>query len=112
MYMKLIAAGVLGGLSVIGLVNSAAAQEFGNARNGAAFAQAICADCHAVKKGQDRSPDPKAPSFERIAATPGMTWTALQAWLVLPHPTMPDLVLGGDDKDNLAAYILSLKGKN
>jgi mono/diheme cytochrome c family protein len=110
--MKLITAGALTGLSFILLVSKGSAQELGNVANGAAFAQTVCADCHAVMKGQKRSPNPKAPSFERVAGTPGMTWTALHAWFVSPHPTMPDLVLGADDKDNLAAYILSLKKKN
>jgi mono/diheme cytochrome c family protein len=110
--MKLITVALLAGLIFILLVNKGSAQELGNVRNGAAFAQTVCADCHAVKKGKNRSPNPKAPSFERVANTPGMTWTALHAWLVSPHPTMPDLILGADDKDNLAAYILSLKGKN
>jgi mono/diheme cytochrome c family protein len=110
--MKLLTAGALTGVSFILLVNNGSAQDLGNVANGAAFAQTVCADCHAVKKGQKRSPNPKAPSFERVANTPGMTGIALHAWMVSPHPTMPDLVLGGDDKDNLAAYILSLKNKN
>jgi hypothetical protein len=34
-----------------------------------------------------------APDFQTIANTPGMTATALRAFLQTPHPKMPDLIL-------------------
>ena len=108
--MKRIVILVWAGFALIG--SPALADEMGNVRNGAAFAEAACSTCHAVRPRQDRSPNSKAPSFERVAAMPGMTWTALHAWLVTPHPTMPNLILSAGDKDDLAAYILSLKRKH
>jgi hypothetical protein len=64
---------------------------------------------HAVEHGQASSPNPKASSFDRIAATPGMTGTALYVSLRTPHRAMPDLILKKDEIRNLASYILSLK---
>lgn len=103
--MNIIAA--ITGLAV--LASPVLAQELGDARKGGEFAQAACYQCHAVAKGQDTSPDPKAPSFSRIAADPRMTALALHVWFQSPHPTMPNLMLGEYDKANLIAYITSLK---
>ena len=85
------------------------AQETGDPQKGIAFARQTCASCHAVEHGQASSPNPKAPSFDRIAATPGMTGTALNVSLHTPHRAMPDLILTKDEIRNLASYILSLK---
>jgi mono/diheme cytochrome c family protein len=109
--MKPFHSAAIAGFGIMLLASGAHAQELGNAKEGAAFAQAACSECHAVEEKQDRSPHPKAPSFRRVAATPGMTSMALHAWFLSAHPTMPDLLLGHDDQDNLVAYILSLKSK-
>ena len=92
----------------ISLVSHATAEEPGDAKKGAELARSVCAQCHAVGSGQRRSPDPMAPSFESVATTPGMTGTALRVWLRTSHPTMPNFVLGDHDRDDIAAYILSL----
>jgi hypothetical protein len=107
--MKLIFAAAYAGLSLTAV--HARAQDLGDAKRGAIFAQTVCADCHAVKKGQIYSTNPKAPTFDQISAMPGMTSAALHVWFVTAHPTMPDLLLGAYDKDDLVAYILSLKSK-
>jgi mono/diheme cytochrome c family protein len=102
----------LAAIAGLGLVAAAApgmAQEIGDPMKGAQFARAACYQCHAVEKGQARSPNPDAPSFSRIAADNRMTALALHVWFQSPHPTMPNLVLGEYDKANLVAYILSLK---
>ncbi len=58
----------------------------------------------------DLSPDLKAPRFKNVANTPGMTPTALMVWLQnANHPTMPNLMIRGQELRNVAAYILSLK---
>ena len=41
-----------------------------------------------------------------------MTRLALQVFLQSPHPTMPDLIVGAEDADNVIANILSLKGQD
>jgi mono/diheme cytochrome c family protein len=81
----------------------------GDARAGEQFAKAVCAQCHGVGKGQDRSPNRAAPSFADIAASPGLTATAIRVWLQTPHPTMPNVKLNDAEKDNVVAYLLSLK---
>jgi mono/diheme cytochrome c family protein len=77
--------------------------------NGAAFAQEICAECHAVQAGQPRSPNGQAPTFETVAKTPGMTTIALTAILRTSHRAMPNIILADDDLRNVIAYIMSLK---
>ncbi len=88
---------------------TALAQEPGSASSGFAYAKERCADCHAIDVQTERSPVRSAPTFKKIANTPGMTPMALTAWLHSSHKTMPDLIVKGDDLDNLVAYIRSLK---
>jgi len=92
----------------ISLVSHATAQEPGDVKKGTALARSVCAQCHAVGKGERRSPDPMAPSFVSVAETPGMTSKALRVWLQTSHPTMPNYILGDHDRDDIVAYILSL----
>jgi len=94
-----------------GLGNSSIAQEMGDARNGAELAQGICAECHAITSTPARSPNAKAPSFASVVRTPGMTEMALRVWLQSPHPTMPNLLLSDQQKDDVIAYLMTLKGK-
>lgn len=89
----------------------ALAQEMGDAREGENLAQKICAECHAITATPARSPNTKAPSFASVARTPGMTEMALRVWLQSPHPTMPNLLLTDQQKDDVIAYLISLRGK-
>jgi mono/diheme cytochrome c family protein len=82
--------------------------EIGNPQVGFEYAHATCAACHAIS--EEKSPVPNAPRFKDVANTPGMTPTALIVWLQgAQHPTMPNLVIRGQELRNVAAYILSLK---
>ena len=85
------------------------AEEPGDSRAGLAFAQAHCAECHAVRDADDTSPNFDAPPFANVAKTPGMTGRALAVWLQTSHPTMPNLVVAEKDRDNVIAYIMSLQ---
>jgi|ABSO01.1.fsa_nt_gi mono/diheme cytochrome c family protein len=82
----------------------------GSPQRGIAYAQANCAGCHAILYEDTDSPNPDSPSFKSIADTPGITRTAISVFLQTPHPTMPNLVVTGEDADDIIAYILSLKG--
>ncbi|MEQ1611663.1 MAG: hypothetical protein ABL904_02840, partial [Hyphomicrobiaceae bacterium] len=73
------------------LVATGRAQELGDARAGQAYAQKICAECHAVLGSEEASPVARATPFKTVANTPGMTGTAIAVWLRTPHPTMPNL---------------------
>ena len=85
------------------------AQEVGDVAAGLTFAKRICAECHALTEGEAKSPNKDAPPFAKVAATPGMNGRALSAWLQTSHPTMPNLILTKKDRDDVIAYITSLK---
>ena len=93
--------------SFVGLASSAEAQT-GDHGAGAAYAQQVCAKCHAIDR-TGSSPEPTAPPFKDVANTPGMNETALTVWLRTSHPTMPNIIVEPADMDNVIAYILSLK---
>lgn len=83
--------------------------ETGNVGEGHKLAENVCAQCHAVEGANRHSPNPRAPSFPDIVASPGLTATAIRVWLQTPHPTMPNLMLNNEEKDSIVAYLLSLK---
>jgi mono/diheme cytochrome c family protein len=82
--------------------------EIGDPQAGFDYAHSVCATCHAIS--QEPSPNPTAPRFKDVANTPGMTPTAIKVWLQgASHPTMPNIMISGQELRNLTAYILSLK---
>jgi mono/diheme cytochrome c family protein len=85
------------------------AQEAKDVRQGRAFAQRVCAACHAIGPGPVTSPVAAAPTFPAIAATPGMSRIALRVALESTHRTMPNLALTGEEMRGTIAYILSLR---
>lgn len=89
---------------------SARAEQLGDAGKGQIYARTHCAECHAVEPAADDiSPDFAAPRFADVANTPGMTERALAVWLQTSHPTMPDFIIPEADRDDIIAYIMSLK---
>lgn len=96
-------------LAYAGTTGTAQAQDAGDPSRGHTFARQICAECHAVEKGQPRAPAGQAPTFETIATTPGMTAVALTAALRTPHRTMPNLIVSDEDARDVIAYVLSLR---
>jgi mono/diheme cytochrome c family protein len=104
--MRILLAAVVGSLAIC---SAAVAQDVGDPRAGWAFAREVCASCHAIERGELRSPAAGAPSFTRIARVPGMTATALTVALRTSHRTMPNLMLDPADHGNVVAYILSLQ---
>jgi mono/diheme cytochrome c family protein len=83
--------------------------ENGSAEAGLAYARTACSECHAIQSDDLLSPNPKAPSFAKIASTPGVTGTALFVMLQTPHRDMPDFIIPAKDKADVVAYILSLQ---
>lgn len=96
-----------------GLVQFAAssAQELGDAKRGQTLAETVCAECHATAKGQPRSRNGKAPTFETLANLRGMTPLALRVALRSPHKEMPNLVLTNQEVDDIYAYVSTLKDR-
>ncbi|MGO4440364.1 c-type cytochrome [Rhizobium sp. RAF56] len=94
---------------IIGIIAMAPAVQAQDLQRGQRVALEVCASCHAVLAGQTRSVVTEAPSFEAVAATPGMTAMALNVWLTAQsHPTMPNVILSQTDVKDVSAYILSL----
>src|SRR5450755_570711 len=96
---------------LIAVTSRAGAQQPGDPLKGATLAQSVCAQCHGVRSGQMRSPNPMAPSFANLANWPGMTEMALRSWLQSPHRNMPNIVLDNNETSNVIRYILSLKDR-
>ena len=85
----------------------AGAQEPGDAQAGRIIVDVQCTQCHALRPGS--SPHLAAPSFFVLANTPGMTGRALAVALQTSHETMPNFLLERQDRDNIVAYIMSLR---
>jgi mono/diheme cytochrome c family protein len=90
-------------------ISNAMAQDAGNAKEGLATAQTFCSECHAVRKGDQRSPNSASPTFVEVANTRGIATTALLVALTTPHAGMPMFMLTPSQRANIIAYILSLK---
>ncbi len=82
----------------------------GNVNAGRTYAIVTCSRCHDVKSRVAPSgPTGGAPTFYAVANSKNVTVTGLHVFLANPHPSMPNLVIGPRDKQNVIAYILSLK---
>jgi mono/diheme cytochrome c family protein len=99
------------GLGLTGIASAANAQEgAGDLETGRALARHVCSPCHSIEPGPAA---PRmfeiAPNFATIANTPGMTATALNAFLLTSHPKMPNLILSREQSADVITYILSLR---
>ena len=90
-------------------VTGAVAEEAGDKREGRTYAQAHCGECHGVESADEISPNLDAPNFVAIANTPGMTARALAVWLQTSHPNMPNFMIPAEQKDDVIAYLMSLR---
>lgn len=82
----------------------------GDPAEGHRLAQEWCASCHTIEPMQPPLPGSIAPSWSAVARMPSTTSLALRAFLLTPHPPMPDLKLTPTQIDDIVAYILSLRG--
>ena len=96
---------------VVTITTVAQAEEFGDINRGYDFAARTCAVCHAIGKNSANSPEPDAPPFQAVANMASTTRLALAVWFRSPHPTMPNLILGAENTNDVIAYILSLKDR-
>lgn len=78
----------------------------GDAELGHQLAERWCTSCHAVDPGQVGQTN--VPSFAAIAAQHGGDGRWVRAWLMTPHPSMPDMSLTRIEIDNVVAYLGSL----
>jgi mono/diheme cytochrome c family protein len=92
-------------LALSGLVSPVHAQGGGDPQGGLTLAQQVCSECHAIRKGQARSPNSRSPTFSELATAPGMTVAALTVALTTPHAGMPMFILTPEQRDDVIAYI-------
>jgi mono/diheme cytochrome c family protein len=85
------------------------AQDVGDVSRGFAVAHTICAECHAVDKGQLRSRNAQAPTFESLANDMRLSPVTVRAALRTSHREMPNLNLRPEEVDDLIAYLSSLR---
>ena len=77
---------------------------------GQKLARTVCVNCHVVAPGVGPSqPTAGIPSFASVAAKPGQSADKIKAFIMNPHPPMPQVQLTVHELDNLAAYIMTLK---
>lgn len=86
-----------------------AAQSTGDPRAGRAFAEEVCADCHAVAAKPEVMAADGPRSFIEISRDPQFTETALRVFLRTPHDRMPDYLLSREQTDDIVAYFQSLR---
>jgi len=79
-------------------------QQAGDPAAGRRLAEASCLSCH----GSAAAPQ-KAPGFAAIAAMPSTTARSLEVFLRTSHPSMPNLILSATQRDDVIAYILTLR---
>lgn len=91
---------------------SVAAQEPGDPKIGLEYARANCAQCHEIETHGKIVPLLEAPSFTELANTPGMTGRALVVALQTSHTSMPNFSIKSEDRDNVVAYIMSLRSES
>jgi cytochrome c551/c552 len=81
----------------------------GNAANGKAlFTSKTCSGCHSVVAGTP-SPFAAAPNLAELNASGALTSAKILNQIANPAPPMPAGLASGQDADDLAAYILTLK---
>lgn len=98
----------LGGLSaaIVMLSAYAAAQVAeGDVAAGRRLVQARCSGCHSVEPGKAGV----GPNFSGVAQMPSTTSLSLRAFLLTPHPTMPNYRLTPAEIDDIVAFLLSLR---
>jgi len=88
------------------------AQIHPDAKTGKQIAEKLCVGCHIVGATAAGTTVPAdIPSFARIANQPHQSAEAIAGAIVIPHPPMPTIHLTREEIGDIAAYILTLKGK-
>lgn len=84
-----------------------------SAAKGLTIAEKWCAECHRVKPEQRAvaRPNMHAPAFADIAARPEVNQAYLARFMEVQHLPMTTFRLYSDEKADVVAYMLSLKGQ-
>jgi mono/diheme cytochrome c family protein len=99
----------LGRMGLLAIAGPAFGQGLsGNAELGGQLAERWCSGCHIISASQERGTT-EAPTFRSIAERSPEPIDALAAFLMDPHPPMPDLSLTREEIRDLLSYIASLR---
>ena len=79
-----------------------------DADQGATLAKRWCATCHVVDADQKQA-SADVPPFVAIARKPDFTPEKVAAFLIEPHPKMPNFPLSRTEAADIAAYIGTLR---
>lgn len=79
-----------------------------DADQGATLAERWCATCHLVDSDQKQA-SADVPPFAAIAKKPDFSSEKVAAFLLEPHPKMPNFPLSRSEAADIAAYIGSLR---
>jgi cytochrome c len=93
-------------VALLCLSANAPAATAGDAQAGQTLARLWCSSCHIVDLS-GHGPD-TAPPFPSIARRKPEDRTWVRAWLVSPHPPMPNFNLSRQEIDDVVAYLDSL----
>ncbi len=78
-----------------------------DSQDGYGLARQWCVTCHVI--APDQAGSDAARPFESIANDPNFTDQGIRAWLIDPHPPMPNLNLSSPEIDAIVAYLRSLR---
>jgi mono/diheme cytochrome c family protein len=90
---------------------AARAQHEGDPAAGRRLAEAWCSGCHVIGPGASGPASDVVPTFPAIAGMPSTTGMSLRAFLLTPHPPMPDIQMSRGQIDDVVTYILSLRDR-
>jgi len=99
-----VAAGIAAALAL-----PASAQDNADRDHGAALAQSWCIACHVIDNRESGPAFATTPTFPELSRRLGATPQAIRAQLSASHTLMPKMALSERDKDDLIAYLLSLR---
>jgi len=77
---------------------------------GSTLAQRWCTGCHVVSGDQVKGTD-IAPSFASIAERPDFNQEKVAAFLLEPHPKMPNMALSPEETKDISAFIAGQRRK-
>jgi mono/diheme cytochrome c family protein len=93
-------------VAAMALDATAAAAE-GDPARGLSLARSWCASCHQVEASGPAAD--AAPPFPSLANDPATTEGGVRAWLVDPHPPMPNPNLSRQEIEDIIAYLAGLR---
>lgn len=103
---------LLGAFFAASLIGVSSPAQAADVAQGQALARTLCSNCHIVGPGETPTVlNADIPSFMAIAAKDGQSADKIKAWVLNPHPAMPQVQLTKTELNAIAAYIMSLKEK-